>query len=95
MRQAESFGNVAIEAMACKIPIIGTKTSALVEYIFDNQNGYLFKMGSSEDLALKINNFFYLNEKKKQEMADEAYAVALKYEKNKVNKKFVEKLKLI
>lgn len=92
MRKAESFGNVAIEAMACKVPIIGSKIAGLNDYIFDNQNGYFFNIGDSNDLRKKIEQYFILDEDSKDKMKLEAYNIAMKYEKNKLNRKFIQKL---
>jgi len=88
----ESFGNVAIEAMGCKLPIIGSNIGALADYIFDDVNGYLFKAGDSEELSNSISKFYYLDLEKKQEMLEKAYEVALKYEKRLLSQKFIDKL---
>jgi UDP-glucose:(heptosyl)LPS alpha-1,3-glucosyltransferase len=39
----ETFGNVCLEACACGIPIITTRTTGASELIQDNRNGYLVK----------------------------------------------------
>lgn len=88
----ESFGNVAIEAMGCKVPIIGSNIGALPDYIFDDINGYLFNAGNSEELANLINNFYYLSSEKKLEMSKEAYSISLRYEKKIMSKNFIDKL---
>ena len=91
-RLAESFGNVAIEAMACKVPVIGSKIPALVEYIFDQVNGYTFTPRDYHDLAGKIERFYFMPTGERSEMAEEAYKVALKYEKYEVTQRFIQKL---
>ena len=93
MRKAESFGNVAIESMACKIPIIGSKIAGLNDYIFEGENGFFFDVGNSKQLMDTINRFYLMTEEEKNQMKEKAYLVAMKYEKNILNKKFIQKLK--
>lgn len=89
----ESFGNVAIEAMSCKTPIIGSKIGGLTDYIFDGINGYFFEPGNADALAETITTFYHLSSKEKDDMAEEAYKVALTYEKSHVTRGFIAKLK--
>lgn len=51
----EGFGLVLLEAMYAKIPIIGTKVSAIPEVIKHNWNGLLIEHGNIKDLNLKLN----------------------------------------
>ncbi|UPT77167.1 glycosyltransferase family 4 protein [Sulfurovum sp. XGS-02] len=89
----ESFGNVAIEAMGCKLPIIGSNIGGLTDYIFDGINGYLFEPGNSDELADNITKFYKLSSTEKDTMAEEAYKVAMGYEKSSVTQGFIAKLK--
>lgn len=50
----ETFGQVFIESMACKLPVIGTKTGGIPEIISDSYNGYLIPPNDSSILAQKI-----------------------------------------
>lgn len=50
----ETQSIVTMEAMACGLPIVGANAGALPELIKDKINGYLFKPGDSQDMALKI-----------------------------------------
>lgn len=50
----ESLGLVAIEAMACGVPVIGSRIGGLQDYIEDSINGFYFEPGNCEDLAEKI-----------------------------------------
>ncbi len=53
----ESQGIVLIEAMACGKPVIASEITGYREVVHNNENGMLFKPGSSEDLADKISRF--------------------------------------
>lgn len=52
--QIETQSIVTMEAMAAGLPIVGANSGALPELIKNNENGYLFKPGDSEDMARKI-----------------------------------------
>ena len=94
-REKESFGNVAIEAMACKVPVIGSNRGALPDYIYDGENGYLFEPGNAEDLAIKIRSYYDLSLNEKRKMQDCAFKVSGKYEKKLVSTQFISKLESI
>lgn len=92
-RRGESFGNVAIESMACGTPIIGSNFAGLTEYIKDNKNGFFFEVSNPEDLAVKLNIFNELTDEEKISMSNCSYNTALKYEKAKVSRDFCSYLK--
>jgi glycosyltransferase involved in cell wall biosynthesis len=95
MRNAESFGNVAIEAMGCKIPLIGSKIAGLNDYLFNGKNGYFFNVGDTDDLKNKIETYYNLSDDKKDRMRESAYDVALGYEKKVLNQKFIATLRTL
>lgn len=47
----ESFGMMAVEAMACGVPVVASNTGALSEHIRPPNGGMLFQSGDSEQLA--------------------------------------------
>ena len=49
--ELESFGLVALEAMACKVPTIATRVGGIPELIDDGQTGLLFPVGDVEAMA--------------------------------------------
>ncbi len=51
---AETQGLVILEEMACKIPVIGSNYLAIPETIHDGENGLLFRVYDTKDLADKI-----------------------------------------
>ncbi len=50
----ETFGNVAIEAFACGVPVIASRLGAMAEIVKDRTTGLHFKAGDVEDLANKV-----------------------------------------
>lgn len=50
----ETFGQVFIEAMACGVPVIGTKVGGIPEIISDSYSGYLVQPNDSSILAQRI-----------------------------------------
>jgi N-acetyl-alpha-D-glucosaminyl L-malate synthase BshA len=47
----ESFGLVALEAMACEVPVIATRIGGLPEVVTDGSDGYLFALGDVSAMA--------------------------------------------
>ncbi len=53
LSEKESFGLVALEAMACGVPCIGTNVGGLPEVIIHGETGYICKIGDIEDISQK------------------------------------------
>ncbi|QCJ43259.1 N-acetyl-alpha-D-glucosaminyl L-malate synthase BshA [Bacillus sp. S3] len=53
LSEKESFGLVALEAMACGVPCIGTNVGGIPEVIQHGETGYLCKVADVEDIAGK------------------------------------------
>jgi N-acetyl-alpha-D-glucosaminyl L-malate synthase BshA len=51
--QSESFGLVALEAMACGVPVVAAGTGGIPEVIEDGESGSLFAFGDIETAACK------------------------------------------
>jgi N-acetyl-alpha-D-glucosaminyl L-malate synthase BshA len=49
--QSESFGLVALEAMACRVPVIATRVGGVPEVVEDGGSGYLFEVGDVDAMA--------------------------------------------
>ncbi|NOY22302.1 MAG: glycosyltransferase family 4 protein [Acidobacteria bacterium] len=92
MRKAESFGNVAIEAMACSVPVAGSRIAGLYEYMADDENGYFVPSGDPKALAEVLDRFFRLSPEKVKQMKTAALETARKFERNLVSRGYVERL---
>lgn len=53
LSEKESFGLVALEAMACGVPCIGTNIGGIPEVIQDGKNGYICEVGDIDSIAEK------------------------------------------
>lgn len=93
LRKDESLGLVALEAMACGVPVIASNYAAPKDYIMEKENGLLFEMGNSDDLAAKLHEFLAFDEQKLRRMSKGARETALSYDAQKVNDDMADKLK--
>jgi N-acetyl-alpha-D-glucosaminyl L-malate synthase BshA len=51
--ESESFGLAALEAMACKVPVISTNVGGLPELNIEGETGYLRDIGDIDGMAEK------------------------------------------
>jgi len=65
--ETESFGLAALEAMACEVPVIATRTGGLPEVIRDGETGYLVELGDTLSMGERAIELL-TDEKKRQEM---------------------------
>jgi N-acetyl-alpha-D-glucosaminyl L-malate synthase BshA len=49
--EQESFGLVALEAMSCGVPVVGSRAGGLPEVVLHGETGYLFPVGDVEEMA--------------------------------------------
>lgn len=78
LSEKESFGLVALEAMACGVPCIGTNIGGIPEVIIEGFNGYIGELGdikSLSNLALKL----LTNEELYKEMSHQAIQTPQQY----------------
>lgn len=68
----EGFGISFIEAMSCRLAIIGTNVGGIPDIIQSEKNGFLVEPDNIDDLAKKI-DIFLSEDKLRQEFADAGY----------------------
>lgn len=69
----EPFANVCLEALACGLPVITTRTNGASELINEPENGYLVMMADRYgDIADKIEKYSLLSEGARQTMSIKA-----------------------
>lgn len=56
--EKESFGLVALEAMACGVPVVATKIGGLPEVVLDGKCGFLCEIGDVEAMAQRTLTLF-------------------------------------
>ena len=49
--EQESFGLVALEAMSCEVPVVGTNIGGLPEVVMNDETGFLFPVGEIQQMA--------------------------------------------
>ncbi|BAB05402.1 N-acetyl-alpha-D-glucosaminyl L-malate synthase BshA [Halalkalibacterium halodurans] len=70
LSEKESFGLVALEAMACGVPVIGANIGGIPEVIVDEETGYICEIGDIQGVAQKAIEL--LTNKRRHEMFAEA-----------------------
>ncbi len=86
----ESFSLVAIEAMACGVPVVASNIAGLADKIHDGSNGYLFDKGSVESLVAVLRKAAALNADKRMVMGQKGRAeVENKYSWDKHMEKLI------
>lgn len=86
-REGESLGLVALEALACSVPVIASDFAAPKDYIIEGYNGYKFEKGNPDELASKIHKYFKLSNEEIDMLRKNAYVTGSNfYRKTLVNK---------
>lgn len=63
---SESFGVAVVEAMACEVPVVATKTDGFCEVMRDGETGYLVQKRNVEEIANRLEKILNDRELAKQ-----------------------------
>lgn len=88
----ESLGLVALESMACGVPVIASNRGGINDYLVDGFNGFLFEPGNVRFLIEKLRKFDSLSEVQRGQIIQNAIETALKYDSVSVNSQLSKKL---
>ncbi len=85
----EGFGQVVIEAAACKLPAVVSDIYGLADSIINNFTGFFFKSGNIDDLSLKLKKIL-TNNQLRYKMSVQAQSRAINYFSNTIIKRDVK-----
>ncbi len=74
-RWLEAFGNVAIEALACGVPVISYARGGPAEIVIDGQNGFLVTPDSVEGLVEAIKKIDQIDREYCRQIAEQKYSL--------------------
>ena len=94
-RESESLGLTGLEAMSCGTPVAACNIAGPSTYIKNGVNGYLFEPKDSEQLSDCIYSFLKLKTSEKEKMIQKALKYSRDFEKSKVAKRLIKKIKQV
>lgn len=77
--RSEGFGLPILEAMACRTPVIATRTGCADDVISDGQNGFTVDIDDVESLGFRLSEVFSMDNRSWETMSDAAYMTALRH----------------
>ncbi|MGB5709670.1 MAG: glycosyltransferase, partial [Waterburya sp.] len=75
-RWIEAFGNVAIEALACGVPVIAYRRGGPTEIVRDGKTGFLVEPDSISGLVAAINKIEQIDRTACRKQAEAEYSLA-------------------
>lgn len=91
----EGFGLPILEAMACRTPVVATRTGAAPDLIVDGLNGHVVDVDDVEALADRLISVLQLSESDWQAMSGAAYACAQENTSSRAAQRFEAALQTI
>ncbi|MDO4319133.1 MAG: glycosyltransferase family 4 protein [Bacteroidales bacterium] len=92
VREQESLGLVALEAMAAGVPVVASDMAGPTSYVHHGINGYLFEPGNVDAMADSVASWIALAPDARERMSREAVATAGDYEARSVADRLWQRL---
>lgn len=90
----EGFYLPALEAMACRCPVVSTRSGGPMDIIEDGLNGHLVEVRDVDALANRVLRVLNLPEEEWKKMSDAAYRTATRYTWDEATDRFEKALEL-
>ena len=93
--RSEGLGSAFIEAMACGVPVIGTRVGGIPDFLEDRKTGLFCEIDNPENLAVKIKELLENENLRREIIANSLKLVEEKYSWDKISiqmKNIFEKL---
>ena len=90
MSVSEGFSQVAVEAMACGLPIVSTSVGVAPELITLSQNGYLVELHDLDSAAEKIEQIFEMSEEEYADKSKRSRECALEYSWDVIAERYLD-----
>ncbi|MBV9230494.1 MAG: glycosyltransferase [Chloroflexi bacterium] len=87
--EAELQSLATMEAMACGLPVIAANAWALPELVHDDENGFLFQPGNSDELAHSI-DVLVNDAALRERMGEESLRIIVKHDRIKILEEWEE-----
>lgn len=88
-RKGESLGLVAIEALACGVPVIANNNGAISDFIKNGINGFIYDDDNKLELVKKVLIFVALNHEDRIAMSKNANDSVKKYDANIISSEMI------
>lgn len=87
---SESFGQVALESLACGTPVVCFNTTGLKDIVTHKYNGFLAQNFSSQELSQGIQWIFSLQQKQKKQLRSNAIQTAKKFSYPLISRQYIQ-----
>ncbi|MBA3926328.1 glycosyltransferase family 4 protein [Listeria rustica] len=94
-RKGESLGLVGIEALACGVPVIGSRIAGIQGYLVEGKNGYFSETGNPYSIAEKLLQFYANSEEEKKALRHNAFDSAIPYDQQHVKREMLNILEIL